>query len=130
MPVGSYDVLLVLYIVDDSSLHLENAILMQRPHELLPSIDFILNIGKRGLKQIKPVLFAQIQLPQQLNYVLSDLNRLLADVVPGQEQDGKHQYDEVVDDAPRYPERVALSVVDAVVVGHLVLLARSIFSKI
>lgn len=46
MPVGCYNVLLVLDIIDNSPLHLENAIFMERPDELLSSVDFVLHIGQ------------------------------------------------------------------------------------
>ena len=45
MAVVGYDVLLILDVVHDSSLHLENAIFVQCSHELLSSVDLVLYIG-------------------------------------------------------------------------------------
>ena len=44
-----YNVLLILNIVYDASIHQENSKLMQCPHKFLSSIDFFLNIHQRIL---------------------------------------------------------------------------------
>ena len=52
LPILSYNILLILDIICDSSLHQEYAILMEGPHEKLPPVDFLLDIAEGALEQI------------------------------------------------------------------------------
>lgn len=114
MTICSNDVLFILYVVHNPSLHLENAVLMQGPHELLSSVNFIIHICKCGVKQIQSLLLRQIKLSDDLNDIFPNLNRLVADVIPRQKEDGEDEHNEVVNDTPCYPESIALGVLDAV----------------
>ena len=46
----------ILNVVDNPSLHQEDAVFVQCPHELLPSIDFILDVGQGAFKNVESLL--------------------------------------------------------------------------
>lgn len=52
LSILSQNHLLVHDIICDASLHQENTILVECPHELLPSIDLVLNIAYSTFKEV------------------------------------------------------------------------------
>lgn len=63
-------------------------------------------------------MLREVQLSDDLNDVLADLNRFLANVVPCEKEDGEDKHDKVVNDTPCYPEGVALGVLNAMITSH------------
>ena len=103
-------IILVLNVVDNSSLHQENTILVEGPYKKLPPINFLLDIAKSTVEKIKAILILHIDLSYDFQYILANLNTLLVDIIPCDQKDSEKQDNYVIKDGPDNQKRKALIV--------------------